>query len=188
MIPPWLSADVPTILRQLPFFEHPTTLIMPGGPTVSIKRDQIVVWVSITPVGLPQLPPTAPRFPAILDTGFNGSIILAEKQLREWARLAPRDLRWISGLLVEREAIPLYDADVWLHPNQPHHLDPSPVWKPFRLELSDGVAVWPTTLPGARRLPLLGLRALRRNELQLWVDGRKGRVRLRTPWRFWPFG
>ncbi len=61
---------MPTILRQFPFFETHTTALAPGG-SVTVRPYQIVVWVSLHPMGRPDLPPDAPRFPAILDSGHS---------------------------------------------------------------------------------------------------------------------
>ena len=36
------------------------------------------------------------------------------------------------------------------------------------------MGVWPAAIPGARRLPLLGSRALRRGGLHLHLNGRAG--------------
>ena len=47
-----------------------------------------------------------------------------------------------------------------------------------RLELPDGIAVWPERVPGGRRLPLFGLRALRWLGMRLSVDGATGQATL----------
>ena len=52
---------------------------------------RFIVWVSIT---RPYVfdPSEAPRFPAVLDTGFNESFLIAPRHLREWALLEEFDL------------------------------------------------------------------------------------------------
>jgi hypothetical protein len=55
------------------------------------------------------------------------------------------------------------------------------------LALRSTIAVWPTAIPGARRLPLLGVEAVRRAGLEVFIHGRKCQVTLRTPQRFWFF-
>jgi len=182
------TKDVPTILRKLPFYEEQTTLRVPGGPAVAIKHHQIVVWVSLTRPGLSQLPVEARRFPAVLDTGFNGNFLIAEQQVVEWAGIAPQEFQWINFLVADGQPIALRDADVWIHPNQPGFRDQLSAGRPFRLELHDGIGVWPSAIPGARRLPLLGLLGLRRADLQAFLDCWRCRVWLRTPKRFWFFG
>ncbi|MBI3410980.1 MAG: hypothetical protein HY040_21820 [Planctomycetes bacterium] len=108
-----------------------------------------------------KFPTDAPLVPAVLDPGFNGTFLISQRQFEEWAGLQVRDAPWIDVLSVEGRLIPLRDADVWIHRNRPGSRDPAPGSVPFRLELPEGVAVWPTAIPGARRLPLLGMRALR---------------------------
>jgi hypothetical protein len=76
---------VPTILRELPFYPEPTSLRLPGGGTIPVKHDQIIVWVSITRPQAPDLPADALRFPAVLDTGFNDNFLIREEQLTAWA-------------------------------------------------------------------------------------------------------
>ena len=56
------------ILRRLPYFEERTEVALPDG-TVPVLPYQIVVTISITVRNLMELPPDAPRFPAVLDTG-----------------------------------------------------------------------------------------------------------------------
>jgi hypothetical protein len=79
----------------------------------------------------------------------------------------------------------LLEADVWIRPNQPGERDRFLDRDPFHLELDWGIAVHPTGMAQAPRLPLLGLRALRRAQLHLTIDGRRQRIRLRTTRRFW---
>jgi hypothetical protein len=81
---------VPTILRRLPFYEHPTILRVPGGPVVDVLSHQTVIWVSVTRPGLPALPADARRFPVVLDTGFNGNLLIPESQLVGGAGVARR--------------------------------------------------------------------------------------------------
>lgn len=175
------------ILRKLPFFDRATTLRIPGGPVVDLKHDQIILWVSITGPGLPECPPETPRFPAVLDTGFNDNFLIQEQHLTAWAGLSPRSLDCVEFMSAYGQNVPLLDADVWLYRNQSGHRDqllPSP---PFRLELKSGVGVCPVPV-SAPRLPLLGVRGLRRAGLQLFADFHRCRVWLRTRRRFWLFG
>ena len=52
--------------------------------------------------------------------------------------------------------------------------------RPFRLEIAQGIAVYPSGIAGAPRLPLLGLRGLVRSKLRLTVNGAALNVSLRT--------
>jgi hypothetical protein len=76
---------------------------------------------------------------------------------------------------------------LWLYRNWPGTREVAPERLPFLFDFREGIAVYPQGRPWAPRLPVLGLRALRRAGLQLHIDCRRGLVNLRTPWRFWPF-
>jgi hypothetical protein len=88
---------VPTILRDLPFFPDPTLLSVPGGPTISILNNQIIVWVSVTRPDVVVPAPHTRRFPAVLDTGYNRGFMIRQQQLLEWAELYPTELYQVSS-------------------------------------------------------------------------------------------
>lgn|SRR5262249_18701725 len=181
------TSDLPTILRDLPFYEDQRTLSIPDGPAITIRHHQIILWVSITPPGLVELPSSARRLPAVLDTGFNDTFLMQEQHFRAWAGQSPHAFDVLESLSVHTHRVPLLDADVWLHCNRAGHRDEFASRLPFRLELSTGIAVSPAVV-GAPRLPLLGLLALRRANLHLYLDCERCRVSLRTPRRFWFIG
>lgn len=178
---------MPRILRDLPFFERPTSAHLPDGTAVSVLGDQIVFWASITP---PQRrhPGEARPFPVSFDSGFTGDVCIRERQLLEWAGLTPRDLARVGQTRVDKKWLDLRAAALWIHPNRPGSRDAFDGRPPYLLPVTAEVTVWPTALPGARRLPLFGLGAIRRAGLIATIDGRRRRVGMRTPWRFWPFG
>jgi hypothetical protein len=99
-------------LRKHPFYEDQRTLRVPGGPVVTIKHHQIIVWVSITQAGLAEFPPRAPRFPAVLDTGFNDTFLLQEQQFTAWAGLSAHDFDVLDSLMAYDCQVPMLDADV----------------------------------------------------------------------------
>jgi len=176
-----------SILRQLPFFGEPSTVRLPDGTVVPIRADQIILWVSISLPGESDLL-GARRFPAVLDTGFTHTLLIPEGQLVAWAGLRREQLARIDSFRTGGYTLPLHDADVCIHPNRRGTRDEFTGQAPFRLELADGIGIWPSTVAGARRLPLLGLRAIRHAGLRVVVDGQRRRVWLGKPWRFWPFG
>src|SRR5262245_47876004 len=98
-----------SILRRLPFLEREDE-VQVGLQRVPIKPYQIILWASVTPRAILELPPLARRFPVILDTAHNHNFSISESQLAEWggvqvASLAPR--AWIR----ERgRHVPLYAA------------------------------------------------------------------------------
>jgi hypothetical protein len=99
------------------------------------------VWISITaPEVLAPPPPDAPRFPALVDTGFNGALFLQEHHLRRLVNVSalpeqsPGNVR-----LVDRrsESYRRYRARVWMHSYG--LTQPAPA---LDLDISRGVLVW----------------------------------------------
>jgi hypothetical protein len=170
------------ILRRLPFREAADEVCC-GLERLPVKPYQIIVWVSVTARDVLELPPHAPRIPAILDTGHSHHFSVHERHLADWAQLQRHLLPQKGTVKVKGATIPLHAAAVWLHPNQPGFRDQFADRPPYRLELREGVAVYPRQ--GAEpRLPLLGLRALVRNRLHFAMDPERCVVHLRTPdWR-----
>lgn len=175
---------MPTILRDLPFFSEKPPDVEFDGRSIPIKADQIMVWVGITEGEQTEFDPRRPWFPAILDPGFSHNFSIRHEHLIRWAGLDPRWLKRRQEVRINKEVVPLYKADVWLHPNVPGKRDRAAGGEPFRVELDTGIAVYPANTPNAPRLPLLGLRALRRARLHLTIDCDRCAVTLRTPRRF----
>jgi hypothetical protein len=150
-------------------------------------EDQIVFWASLT---LPELrePREMRRFPVSFDTGFNNGLCIPERYLSEWAGLTTQDLAWVGDVRFQGRLIPLHDAAIWIHPNRPGSRDTLAGRPAYRLHLPRGIMVWPRAMGVVRRLPLLGLYAIRDAGLLVSINGWRRRVGLRTPWRFWPFG
>jgi hypothetical protein len=177
---------VPSIIHDLPYFDQPTR-VQVHGQSFSVKRDQIVLWISITEQGMQQLDPRTPRFPVILDIGCNYNLLINEQHLTAWAGIHPGSLRQLMRMRVAGEPVSHLAANAWLHPNVPSKRDDVASRPPFLLELLPGIAVYPTKVgkPLHPRLPLLGLRAFRRPGLHIAIDCRRARVTIRTPRRFW---
>src|SRR5271170_5141115 len=103
------------VLRALPYFDDITEIVALGVHEQALPR-QIILWVSVTSVEQFELPPTAPRFPAILDTGLNDTFAIAPVHLRAWA-----GLHW--NMLPEENVdrfygnipVPVRRATLWLH-------------------------------------------------------------------------
>ncbi len=163
------------ILRQLPFLDAASTIEV-GGESVAIRAYQIVVWVSLSVSEVLEV--QAPRFPAILDTGHNHNFSIREKQFVKWTRISLGALTRLGQVLVNRQEVPLFAAHLWIHRNRPGRSEL--LLRPYRLELPQGTALYADGLPGAPRLPLLGLRGLVSNKLRLTIDGVNRLVSLRT--------
>jgi len=163
------------VLRQLPFRDAPYTIEV-AGEQIIIRGYKIVVWVSL---GVRDVPDKdAPRFPAVLDTGHSHNFSIRENQLLLWTGIRPDTLQSLGTIVVNREEVPLRAAHLWIHRNRPGTAEL--LARPFHLEVLQGVAVYPSGVAGAPRLPLLGLRGLVRNKLRVTIDGDKMSVSLRT--------
>ncbi len=167
------------ILRQLPFRETETTVSV-AEAKVTIRAYQIIVWISLTRQKLVELDPDTPRFPAVLDTGNNHNFALQREHLAAWSGLDPSTLVGRGQIQVGNQVLPLVEANVWIHRNQPGERDTFSKRPPFCLELPEGIAVYPPGVSTVARLPILGLRALVRNGLHLTIDGKNHHVNLRT--------
>jgi hypothetical protein len=177
---------MPSIIDRLPISSGETAAAVPGG-TVRILPFQIALSVSITPKGQLHLPMDAPRFPAVLDIGFNREFLLQEQHLSDWTGLPPDRLVPVDELVAYGRPIPILAANVWLHRNRPGTREGSSRRLPFCLHIDPGIAVCPAGVVQPR-LPLLGLRALFLANLQLVIDwdgggDDAGYVSLRTPRR-----
>jgi hypothetical protein len=163
------------ILRQLPFRDA-MFWVEVAGESIAIRAYQIVIWVSLSPGD--SFEAASPRFPAILDTGHNHNLSIQERQLTQWAAIRPDALPHLGHIVVNRQEVPLLSAKLWIHRNRPQMSEV--LSRPYGMELPQGIAVYREGTPGAPRLPLLGLRGLVNNRLQLTVDGANRWMSLRT--------
>jgi hypothetical protein len=178
---------MPTIIRRLPFVEQSEpSLRVPGGELVFLP-DELIVWVSIIPPEI-GFDPTAPHFPAVLDTGTNHNLVMRPDHFSNLAgfelsaqtpiRDVPIRGRSIEGA-TERErkatvAVPkAYDFTIYLYRNLKGERAPRLDMPPLEIEVQGGIVVTPDTwtLPP---LPVLGTRAIRRAGLRLRIDAKQG--------------
>lgn len=178
---------MPAILRKLPFYDRFSTVAV-HGQSLRIFPYQILVWVSLGPVGLRRLDALTPRFPAILDTAFTDNFLIHQEQLQNFAGLQPQHFRRFNDdLRAHSRRIPLHAANLWLHPNKPGERDVFANTAPFLVELHRGIGI-PREADLYPRLPLLGARALRQAQLRLFLDYSKCQASMRTARKFWFFG
>jgi len=179
---------MPAILRDLPFFDHPTTIEV-GGRRYPVPPRQHLVWVSVSHKGQREPSAGMPRFPALYDSGFTGAFLIHREHLRRWAGLHPDHLSPLNKVMrPPGHRVPLHAANVWLHPNKRGKRDEFSVAAPFLLDIppDDGIGicgegeVYP-------RLPLLGPLAFRPSGMEVCIDHAKYRINARTPRRFWFF-
>jgi hypothetical protein len=170
-----------TILQEMPYHDTFTDVTV-DHQLVQVLPHQIIVWVSLSLRNVLALPVSARRFPAILDTGNSYGFALAQRHLEQWTGLTRQALEQLGSVNINRVIVPRLAAAVWLHRNKKGERDAFRRTPPFRLDLRDGLAVYPAVANlQAPRLPLLGLRALDENKLRCFVYGDQLRVDLRTP-------
>jgi hypothetical protein len=172
------------ILDRLPTSEKRASLRF-RERHVTIRANQILVWVGVhlSEVLVPE--ETVPRFPALLDTGNNFGFSVQDRHLKEWAGIDPRLLDAVGEITIEGEVATCREATVWLYANVPGRQEAAGSGRPFRLELSKGIAVYTQdAVPPGPRLPLLGLPALLENDLDFWLDPERRHVTVqRHSWR-----
>jgi hypothetical protein len=105
---------VTTILRGLPCFDEKSVVVV-RNRAEAVKRQQIVVWVSLAEREQRELLRGTPRFPAVLDPGFSHNFGIREELLMRWAGIQPADLSRTGDIRVNNATAPRYDADVWLY-------------------------------------------------------------------------
>jgi hypothetical protein len=120
----------------------------PSGP-VLVRPYQIIFRMSLELNGV-----LSADFPAILDTGHNLNFSISEEHLRNWAVM---QLHTIGTAKVNNVQVDLRKANVAVHSRTP-----------TILRLDEGIAVH-DKMP---RLPILGLRALVKNDIKLVVKAR----------------
>jgi hypothetical protein len=170
------------LLHKLPISEAGETIWVRGRP-LELPADRILVWVTLCRKGSAAYDLRAPLVPAILDTGFNGNFAIREEQFVTWGGLDPTYFGILGSDETPRGPAVWCAANLWLHRNKRGSREPSRAG-PLRLELDRGLMVYlayagPSDLRPA--LPVLGLRALRRNELCVAIDSRRNVVSVSKP-------
>lgn len=156
-----------------------------GERHARVRRNQILVWVSVHLKGILQPETNTPRVPALLDTGNNFDFSSQHRHLREWAGLDPSALPYLGQVEINDRPVDRYGATVWLHPNVPGTRTVRLQERPHLLEMPRGIAVYARDAdPLGPRLPLLGLPALLHNDLDLFLDPELRQVTVQTrTWR-----
>ncbi len=76
-----------------------------------------MIWVGVDLSGTITPERSAPRFPALLDTGNNFGFSIQRRQLQEWAGFVPDPRERLDNLFVNNQPVPCYSATVWLYAN-----------------------------------------------------------------------
>jgi hypothetical protein len=181
-------ADFPDLLAHRDAHPDEKWVAYHGSASIPTRRDAIILWVSVTAIDQLTLPPDSPRFPAVLDTGFNDSFLMQSAQLTAWgpSEITTAIYRNGSALAVGGETIDLWDVAVWLHPNLPGSRSPGDSGGAYPLELPNWIALTPTSSRVSPVLPLLGMLAIRFCNLRVEIDGEREAVNLFVPDRRQP--
>lgn len=110
------------ILDHLPVLEQ-GTFVRFDDKHIKVRRDQILVWVSIHLAEVPRLEKNAPRIPALLDTGLNFDFSIQHRHLKEWAGIDPGLLPPLGDLVINGQTVNRLEASVWIHANIPWKRD-----------------------------------------------------------------
>lgn len=125
----------------------------------------------------------------MFDAGFNGGFLIQSGQYQQWSWLPP-DLRVDVELPPYRhgdgkgnvELVPRWKVSLWVYPNVPGSITVAPGSPPFLLEVpDDSVFFTPPNSQLERRMPLVGMRAIRVNRLDVRMDSDRGVFALAAP-------
>jgi hypothetical protein len=121
-------------------------------------------------------PTDAPRFPAILDTGFNESFLIHRSHLIDWAGVQEQNLPVADDrkVRVYEQAVVPRDASLWLYYNLAFTQSDVSTEPPVQIEVDAGILI--SAAANKPRLPLIGMRAIESAGLEVVIDGRRQTV------------
>jgi hypothetical protein len=174
---PSASTLVITILRGS-FFRNQEIAVLSGR--IDLRPPKIIVGISLTLLDEKSaFPQGVVTLPAILDTGFNRTLEIDEGHLVRWAGLRKEHLELAAkDRSHEGRKYDLYEANIWLHRTPYTGPRTPPAQSPLLLENSRQVRVMAPMGKPNPRLPLLGLMALIKNNVQVLIDGEHSRFRI----------
>ncbi len=180
------------IVREMPFSDRARALDI-LGVRVKVFAYEPVVWVSVTPPHVTALPPDAPKFLAVVDSGNTSGFNIREGHLAAWTipqltaanlppAAPPSPVHDASGSVT---VLPRYRANVWLHPYPDGGGLPPLILQPIAgILVYTGAQAMPEgggiPQPSGPHLPLLGARSFRPAGLTVSIDYRRLRVTIST--------
>ena len=183
---------MPIILRGFPY--HGSTWAKTADPSEFSNpcMDRILVPVSITPpwTSWVQLRKEVKNerhratsvFYALLDTGCNYNFSIREEDLERYTGLTKEQLGIKHGdfPINDKKTIPFIDATLWIHYNASLGSAEVSKKKPFQVELTGGIGIYPRGRARKTQLPLIGLQALDDANLKVHIDCERGFLTLGT--------
>jgi hypothetical protein len=174
------------IIRSMPLADGRDLTIQ--GRSYRPGRRRAVVSVSIAEVGTTGPGPSRPVFPAVIDTGFNGAFALRLEHLTKWAGYDLRSFTRLGFANSTRGFIERVGANIWLYRNVRGSRELVRN-NPLLIEIDGGIQVLLPPPPGAvdarPEEPLIGMRALITNQLELRVDGKRRQFSLYCRRKWW---
>jgi hypothetical protein len=166
-----------TILKRLPIGENPALLNIHGAQ-LKLRPYQIIIRVSVSPFR--EWDPRSPIIPALVDTGLNHHFSIQQQHLSRWAGVHPESLERLGNMREGGRTADLRRAYLWIHRNKTGRRELRDA-EPFLVPQQEGIAIYPSDESNYPRLPLLGLRAILKNNLKLTIDGKRKHASLRSP-------
>jgi hypothetical protein len=158
---------MPFVLVRVPLIDFEQTVVA-GGVPIALRPFQPVVWVSLVPW---EPDPTWRQvsFPAVLDTGNNGTVLIPERVFRAvTGRYSWMYSGYHSGL-VNRLPLRCYGFNLELHRVRGDEPLERVAW---RLQTERGAFVIPSDLEHQfPRVPVIGVRCLAANRLTFSLNG-----------------
>lgn len=161
---------MPTVIQRSPVPAAEQTFTLPDRSVIRVGEFQPIVWISVSPPQVISLPTAAPRIPALVDTGFNQTLLIQDLHLLHWCGIDPALLQVApgTGAKYRDQEWSFRIADIWLHayPTAPAASQES---QPLCLEAQPGILVV-SEQQRRQRLPVLGMRALAWNRAALRLE------------------
>ena len=122
------------ILDRLPIPEKRSSLRF-GGRFATIRRDQILVWVSVHLSGVLEPEETHPQVPSLAGHRKQLRLLASGPTTARVGRDRPRWTGGTSDIEINAQVVGRRVATVWLYPNIPGRQEVANDRPPFRLEM-----------------------------------------------------
>lgn len=176
-----------TLLADWTYSARRQIIAFGSGNRGEVLEQQIVVWLAIAPYGTKVLlEDDHPTFPAVIDTGYGGRLLLNHRHLSDWTGISPPHLvpHGQPETLWGNVVCPRFQFSAWLRCADPVTDRAEAYRAAFRIKLTKGATLILPSAPGEYtkqpRLPLIGMKMLEENRLRLTIDAASHRVQVDT--------